>query len=278
MGGGGGSAVCLGPASLRPITWACKWVWGRWVKMHASACRCVCVSRRVHACTSLLQSMHLCVYGSACARHSHEHTRVRTSRVCVFACQSLVPASSLEPPLWAPRPGRCWVSAMGTGFPEGQHAGLGSPRAQRPQAETGPRQVGSGEAQGQTEPSCQLLSSGGPWPDGRSAACEHQRSCAPFCVSATRVHAICVHQRISAVPEPVPVWACLSALLNACTSECAACVCTCSPGCPPLPFWSAGQVWWLWFRSPQRAEIRTQGPFAEEGNTLGWVGQWVDRR
>lgn len=66
MGGGGGSAVCLGPASLRPITRACKWVWGRWVKTHASAFRGVCVSRRVHACMSLLQSIHLCVCVCEC--------------------------------------------------------------------------------------------------------------------------------------------------------------------------------------------------------------------
>lgn len=67
-GGGGGSAVCLGPASLRPITRACKWVWGCWVKTHASAFKgvCVCVSRRVHACMSLLQSMHLCVRVCEC--------------------------------------------------------------------------------------------------------------------------------------------------------------------------------------------------------------------
>ena len=94
----------------------------------------------------------------------------------------------------------------------------------------------------------------------------------------THVCAIRVHLYISAVPEPVPMWACLSALLNVSASEWAACVRACSPGCPPLPVWSAGQVWWLWFRSPQGAEIRARGPFAEEGNTPGWVGQWVDRR
>lgn len=46
------------------------------------------------------------------------------------------------------------------------------------------------------------------------------------------------------------VWACLSALQGM-YIWCAACVYACW-GAPPLPFWSAGQVWWLWFRSPQR--------------------------
>lgn len=100
------------------------------------ACFCMQVCVCPGVCTPVCPCFRACtcVYVSACACHSHVHTRVRTSRVCVFACQSLVPASSLEPPLWAPRPGRCWVSAMGTGFPEGQHAGLGSPRAQGPGA------------------------------------------------------------------------------------------------------------------------------------------------
>ena len=75
MWGGGGSAVCLGPASLRPITRACKWVWVSLGKTHASACRCMCVSRRLHACMSLPVSMHLRACVCECRHTSGSQTR-----------------------------------------------------------------------------------------------------------------------------------------------------------------------------------------------------------
>ena len=92
LGGGGGSAVCLGPASLRPITRACKWVWGRWVKTHASAFKGVCVCVCPDVCMPVCPCFRACTCVYVCVS------------VC-FACQSLVPGSSLEPPLWALMPG-----------------------------------------------------------------------------------------------------------------------------------------------------------------------------
>lgn len=71
----------------------------------------------------------------------------------------------------------------------------------------------------------------GPDEDSRSATSEHPML--PSVCPAT-----CVHLRASAVPIPVPTWACISTILNVYASECAmhACLCVsaCSPGCLPV--------------------------------------------
>lgn len=87
--GGGGSAVCLGPASLRPMTRAFKWV-----SLGEDACFCMQVYVCVQTCACLYVPACERALACTCARPSEN---VRS--VCVFAHQSLVLGSFLEPPL-----------------------------------------------------------------------------------------------------------------------------------------------------------------------------------